>query len=247
MARDFPPTGGPRPISSALQRVRASIPPPLPTTSATTGSPARAPAAASSTGAQPSATGAAVPIGGWVAERLGPFNLPADTMRSMSSALVSHLLVTTEAERGADGQFERIRLGPFQMKPGMDLRSAEKDFVRLREVLRPASQDAVAPLVARLKAMTKSAGAGPKEDAFAAAVIIEELARYPLDVVQWACEYWTTGGRESQWFPSWPELKELCERRISPRRRLLNALQWVLDGELDTPDWQRPRPVGASG
>lgn len=162
-------------------------------------------------------------------------------MRSMSSALVSHMLVTTEAMTGADGQFERIRIASFRMKPGMDVRQAEKDFVHVRDALRPAGKTAVVPIVARLKAMTKSAAAGPKEDAFAAAVIAEELAAYPLDVVQWACQYWTTGGAESQWFPSWPELKDLCERRASPRRRLHKALQWVLDGEPDTADWKRPR------
>jgi hypothetical protein len=89
----------------------------------------------------------------------------------------------------------------------------------------------VAPIVATLSARTKNAGQDQRQARFAAEVMVADLSAYPIDVVQWACDYWIDGGAESKWFPSWPEMRELCERRVSPRRRLERALAWVAAGE----------------
>ncbi len=185
------------------------------------------------------ADGTPARMGRWVSQQLGPFQLPEETVHSMSNSLVSHLVVRTEPVIGTDGQFERTRLASFQIRLGMNRVDAEHDLFTLRGVLYPADKAAVVPIMARLKARTKSGHADASEAAFVAEVMVDDLAKYPIDVVDWACEYWTTGGAESKWFPSWPELKDLCERRCAPRRRLAKALQWVVDGEPDTDDWKR--------
>lgn len=131
---------------------------------------------------------------------------------------------------GADGQFDHVKVR-FQMKPGMPKAAAERDLTVIDGMLRPAAKTDVVKHVAVLKARTKSAGQDQGEARFAAEVMVGDLAAYPIDVVQYACEYWVGGGSDAKWFPSWPELREICERRMQPRRALRKALQWVVDGE----------------
>jgi hypothetical protein len=128
---------------------------------------------------------------------------------------------------GADGQFEYVRIAPFRAPTGMTREQLEQDLVHLDRVCSRAPRADVVPLVARLKARTKSAQAGQGEDSFAAEVMVDDLSNYPLDVVAWACGYWIGGGAQAKWFPSWPELRELCERRMDGRRRLRAALEYA--------------------
>jgi hypothetical protein len=149
----------------------------------------------------------------------------------LSSSLSSHLAIETTTTVASDGQFQGLRLARFHMRPGMPRRDAERDLAIVRPLNRPAAKSAVAPLVAVLKARTKSANAGSKEDQFAAEVMVEDLSAYPLDVVEWVCNYWIAGGDRFKWFPCWVELRELCEDRARPRRLLQQALEWVVAGE----------------
>jgi hypothetical protein len=113
----------------------------------------------------------------------------------------------------------------------MSRSAAQRDLAVIDGTMRPASKADVVKHVAVLKARTKSANQDQGEARFGAEVMIGDLAGYPLDVVEYACNYWIDGGREAKWFPSWPELREICERRMQPRRALRKALQWVADGE----------------
>jgi hypothetical protein len=147
----------------------------------------------------------------------------------MTSLLVSHVQAETVGT-GPDGQFEggKVRI---RMRPGMDRTAAQRDLAMLGLALRPSDKSAVAPLVAVLKARTKSKHSDPQEAAFEAQVLMADLCQYPIDVVQYACDYWVAGGDDGKWMPAWSELRELCERRMQPRRALARALQWVADGE----------------
>ena len=120
---------------------------------------------------------------------------------------------------------------------------AQQNFEALAPALHPAGKNAVAPLVARLRARTKSRDPGDSGARFAAEVLVDDLSRYPIDIVQWVCEEWVARDA-GKWFPAWAELRELAERRVQPRQSLEKALRWVLAGEPDTHDWKRS--VGAS-
>jgi len=109
----------------------------------------------------------------------------------------------------------------------------EQDLGHLDRACTPASPADVALQVAKLRARTKSRAEGEREGKFMAEVMIDDLGKYPLDVVTWACEYWVDGGAQAKWFPSWPELRELCERRVDGRRRLRAALEYA---------WQQAGP-----
>jgi hypothetical protein len=202
-----------------------------PTLSQTTGLRLVAEQPQSSTGTQLSELGAGeTQLGGWVQRQIGPFHLPEAAVRTLTSSLSSHLVMMPTSAIAADGQFDGLKVR-FQMKPGMPRLAAQRDLAVIDGTMRPASKADVVKHVAVLKARTKSANQDADEARFGAEVMIGDLAAYPLDVVEYACNYWIDGGREAKWFPSWPELREICERRMQPRRALRKALQWVADGE----------------
>lgn len=61
----------------------------------------------------------------------------------------------------------------------------------------------------------------PDNGSMRAAVFLECLLPYPADVAIWACREWVNGPPEiAKWFPSWAELRELCEGRVKRRRAL---------------------------
>jgi hypothetical protein len=202
-----------------------------PTLSQTTGLRLAAEQPQSSTGTQLSELGAGeTQLGGWVQRQIGPFNLPEAAVRTLTNSLSSHLVMMPTSAIAADGQFDGTKIR-FKMKPGMPRLAAQRDLSVIDGTMRPAAKADVVKHVAVLKARTKSANQDQGEARFGAEVMIGDLASYPIDVVEYACNYWIDGGREAKWFPSWPELREICERRMQPRRALRKALQWVADGE----------------
>ncbi len=54
-----------------------------------------------------------------------------------------------------------------------------------------------------------------------------EMTEYPLDVARDACRAWA---RANKFFPSWAELRELCEDGVRFRRALARELRRILDG-----------------
>jgi hypothetical protein len=155
--------------------------------------------------------------------------LPPDAARSLTSLASSRVEAVTTTRIANDGQFE---IGPVQVRSHrLDRETALTDLAVLDKMLQSAPHSAVVKHVAVLRARTKSASPDPSEARFVAEVLVEDLARYPIDVVEHACRYWVEGGRDAKWFPSWPELFEICERRMQPRRALRKALQWVADGQ----------------
>jgi hypothetical protein len=185
----------------------------------------------SSTGMQLSERGVeGTRLGRWFKQQIGPFNLPVAAERILSNSLPSHLVMMPTSSIAADGQFDGAKVR-FQMKPGMDRGAAKRDLGIIEQACRPSSKADAAKHVAVLKARTKSANQDRGEAQFGAEVMVGDLSAYPLDVIEYACNYWVAGGGSSKWFPSWPELREICERRVQPRRALLKALQWVAAGE----------------
>lgn len=202
-----------------------------PTLSQTTGRQPVGERPPSSTGTQLSAHGVGETVlGRWVKQQLGPFNLPEGAVLSLTSSLSSHLELMPTTTIGGDGQFEHAKVR-FQMKPGMPRSAAERDIRVVERHCQPSPKSDVAKHVAVLRARTKSANQDQSEARFAAEVMVNDLAKYPLDVVEYACDYWVNGGKDAKWFPSWPELKEICDRRMQPRRALLKGLRWVVAGE----------------
>lgn len=235
--RDYRTTGSRQPTSEGLRPISGWTPTPQPRHSGTTGSQSPAQRAERPTGPRHGETGAVAtqsdasppaPLGHWVKEKLGGFNLPEETMRSMSSSLTSHVAPTTSSAWGADGQFDGTKLGPFGIKPGWNRAEMLGDLARVAEVCKGGKRAEIAHEVAKLMVRTKSRAHGEGESRLMAETMVADLGAYPIDVVRFACEYWVDGGADAKFTPSWPELKEICDKRMDGRLRLKRALEHVL-------------------
>lgn len=149
-------------------------------------------------------------------------------MRSLSNSLISHLATTRASCFGADGQFDGLKLGPFSIKPGWNRQDLTRDLAIVRHECQSGKRSEVAHEVAKLMVRTKSRALGEGENRLMAETMVADLAAYPIDVVRFACEYWVDGGKDAKFTPSWPELKEICDRRMDGRLRLRRALEYYL-------------------
>lgn len=86
----------------------------------------------------------------------------------------------------------------------------------------PASREDCTKELGHLKLLTKERAQGDRDMILQLAAMAEELYVYPLDIVRDACRSWAT---VETFFPSWAELRVLCEERVLKRRCLLNALR----------------------
>lgn len=233
MAREFLKTGKsttqgePTQQSGGFQRMK---PPQL---SRITGSPAPGPTPSSATGMRPSDHGAGtiavITATPEEARTLRPFGLPEETTRSISRSLASRLVPMTTSRFSADGQFDGEQLEKFQIRPGWALDDVRSDREVLRRSLARSDKAAVVVEVAKLAVRTKMRVQDPGEARLLAETIAEDLSEYPFDVVRFACAYWIEGGAANKFFPSWPELKEICDKRVGGRVRLGKALAQLIE------------------
>lgn len=92
----------------------------------------------------------------------------------------------------------------------------------LRELNKPAGLERCSKELARLKVLMRSPSQADDDTRLQMRAMAEELAVYPIDVVSSACRHIS---RHKQFFPSWSELRMLCEERVLKRRGLLRALE----------------------
>ncbi len=227
----YPIHGGLTPLRGLLPKTRDSIRTAQQMRSAITGVQPMAEPPSNGTGMQPSGRGAGgTPIAAWAVRVLAPFDIPEATMRCLSNSLTSRIVVvkTGKAILGKDGQFERTDLGEFQIKRGMTEQEMRKDLAIVNGCLQFSDEADIAKHVARLMVRTKMRIQGEGEARLLAETMVMDLRIYPIDAVEWACEHWVEGGEDGKFFPSWAELRELCERRVTNRKRLKKALEYYL-------------------
>lgn len=124
----------------------------------------------------------------------------------------------------ADGQFAGVTLDKFQIRPGWNIDDLRCDLETLRRSCARSTNDETSKEVAQLMMRTKLREYVDGEGQLLAETITNDLKAYPIDVVKFACAYWIEGGAANKFFPSWPELKEICDRRVSGRIRLGKAV-----------------------
>ena len=147
----------------------------------------------------------------------------------MSNSLASRIVIERDLQTPIEGQdFDYSWLPPFRLKAGLSRQDASECLQGLDTACAPASKTQTAHEVATLMARTKTRALGDGEARFMAETMVADLSKYPPDVVHFACEYWIDGGAAATFFPSWPELKEICDKRMDGRLRLRRALVHAL-------------------
>ncbi len=117
-------------------------------------------------------------------------------------------------------------IGDYQLEGDFGARDL-KEALRLAELLdTPAGKRDCAKELGRLRLVTAARQLAAEDLTLQIAVMAEELSAYPLDAVRDACRVWPRGHK---FFPTWAELRELCEERVLFRRALARALRRHLD------------------
>lgn len=177
-----------------------------------------------STGIGPSATGSL--------EKLpAPSELqamaPHDIDRALQEWLPPRVASSVKPDRrwrprdAQDGDWDDRYTFGWNLVPDFD-EDEGREAIRLLEMLCTQAKPAnCAKEVARLKVMTKATAQTGEDMTFQIAVMADELAAYPFDVVRDACRTWAAA---NTFFPSWAELKRLCDKRVLKRRSLLAEL-----------------------
>lgn len=160
---------------------------------------------------------------------LAGLNISEDAIRSLTSSLISRIrIVESRNLTGADGRFDGVEVTRLAIAPGLSDDELQQNIAVVDRSLQPAPYDVVAKLIAKLAARTKTRAQGEGEARLTAATMVEDLRQYPIDVAEFACTHWIEGGRDAKWFPSWPELREICERRVQGRRQLKREIERLL-------------------
>lgn len=104
----------------------------------------------------------------------------------------------------------------------LDLREEDRPLVRALEFFcKPAAHDLIVQELAKLRAVMARRSEVGDDMTLSLAVMADDLAEYPADVVRQAC----TALRQAQTFyPTISELRAACGERFDLRRRLLAAL-----------------------
>lgn len=93
----------------------------------------------------------------------------------------------------------------------------------IHEVMAPAKPFELGREIEMLRVATRSKAEGEQTARLRREVFLEILAEYPRDVAVWACRQWRA--RESAFFPSEIELRELCDGAVAERRAVAFALE----------------------
>lgn len=115
-----------------------------------------------------------------------------------------------------------------RVRSGATLDELQVALELVRRACEPGTNREIAAAIAELFRLTKGRVQGDGESKLLAEAMVARLRAYPIDVVRFACEYWLEGGRENRFFPSWPELKEICDKRLKGRICLKRALEDAL-------------------
>ncbi len=118
------------------------------------------------------------------------------------------------------------------LKEGATREDAQAATQRVWDSLAGASPMQIGKELSRLRYRTKMRSEGDADTEGQIAVYLEDLQKYPVDVVRVVLRGWVDGPPEiAKWFPAWAELREELDRRIARRKLMLRCLIAVTEGE----------------
>lgn len=213
----------PMPEGSAEETLAIS-----PSTSATTGSPYRRHAASKSIGPLLGALGfdassnrgirplRSTELAGLSpdqVDRLLDHGLPPLAARSLKAVEVEF----TDPKYGFDFAVDR-----YDLTEPIDHETMLETLAIAESVNEGCPADIAAAELARMRALTKSRAEAAEDTEFMVAAFLDELCQYPADIVRDICRTWT---RIEKFFPAWTDLREMADRRVRKRRKLLEAVR----------------------
>lgn len=205
-----------------MPKSRGSTQTPSPSSSETSGSPRQGRAPANAIGTQLGAHGAAPRLPAVLAKALAGQD-PAETDDQLRTSLPPSVARSlTSVERNWDGpngfDFERTGWKLTTPVPVNDLCDA---YDLVCATLEPCPPRALMAELAHLRAATARRALSEEEEALTFAVLREELAQYPEDVLR---SVMRKHARTQRFFPALAEIVGPCEKAVRERRMLRTAL-----------------------
>lgn len=137
----------------------------------------------------------------------------------------------TTSVYGADGQFDGVMVSGATLTAACSPDVLAVAIAVLEHASRPGGIGLATKAVTRLRAKTAARAGGLADQHVTGQAYAEELAKYPADIIEAACQRWADNSR---WWPAWAELKQECDRMAAKRRAEHRALKDALR-QLQTP------------
>lgn len=118
-------------------------------------------------------------------------------------------------------------ISDYRLKVEIGTKAAREALALVELLDQVAERREYAKALGCLKVLTVAKHMMAEDLALQIDTMASEMTEYPLDVARDACRAWA---RANKFFPSWAELRELCEDGVRFRRALARELRRILDG-----------------
>ncbi len=134
--------------------------------------------------------------------------------------------VTRWRESPGTGEYNAAYTSDYKLRGGFEKANARAALNLLKLLGLGSSVRECGKEIGRVKVMTAAKNLNAKDLRLQIVIMAEELSVYPLDVVRAACRTWAD---TETFFPTWAELRTLCEEHVLFRRALARELRRHLD------------------
>jgi hypothetical protein len=123
--------------------------------------------------------------------------------------------------QGDDGKFDDAPVVSIVLPASTGARQCAAMLETIAPLFEPCGAEKASSALARIRALCARRNETDGDVAMIAAAYVDELRRYPADVVISVCREWP---RASKWWPAWRELQERLDRAMATRCALRRAL-----------------------
>jgi hypothetical protein len=150
---------------------------------------------------------------------LAVFDLPAQAVTLAHS--LEPLIVWGETSQYGSHGYEGVKITDVAVRKGADPMYVDQCLGKLLVLCDPCEHRFAAQKLAELRVLTAHRARDGVDTELMATAYTQRLATYPADIVAAACDAWTNA---NQFWPTWSELKNECDKRMSGRKQLRDAL-----------------------
>ena len=158
----------------------------------------------------------------------------------LPAAIVRSIRFTTRMVCGADGQLEGVMVQGATLIGEHDERAIRAALAVVTAACQPGGFGHATVALTKLRAMTASRPENEAEQHLTGKAYAEEMARYPADIIDEACQRCAD---VSRWWPAWADLKRECDRLASMRRAEHRALKAALSAPAERPPQPGEEPT----
>jgi hypothetical protein len=158
----------------------------------------------------------------------------------LPAAIERSIRFTTRMVCGPDGQLEGVMVQSATLIGEHDECAIREALAVVTAACQPGGFAHATVALTKLRAMTASRPENEAEQHLTGKAYAEEMARYPADIIDEACQRCAD---VSRWWPAWADLKRECDRLASVRRAEHQALKAALSAPAEQPPQPEEEPT----